>query len=74
VVLFAVDFFYDGLLLASVSSTHAITVAAVVIVTAAVTMGMLYRAEKRFWVIEPDAVLVILMIAAVLLLVYRAGR
>ena len=70
VALVGIDLFYPGSLLASVSNTHAITAAAVVIVTAVVTMGMLYRAEKRFWVIEPDAVLVILLIVASLVLVY----
>lgn len=72
VILFAVDLFYDGPLLASVSETHAITAVAVVLVTAVATMGMLYRAEKRLWLIEPDAFVVILFVVGALWLVYRA--
>ena len=73
VVLFAVDLFYEKPLLASVLNTHAVTATAVIIVTSLVAMGMLYRAEKRFWLIEPDAVIVILFIVGALVLVYRAG-
>jgi len=72
-ILFGVDLFYDGHLLAVASQTHALTATAVIIVTAVATMGLLNRAEKRLWVIEPDAVLVILLIVASLLLVYYVG-
>ncbi len=68
--LFGVDLFYDGQLLASVAQTHAITATMVIIVTAVATMGLLYRAEKRFWIIEPDAALVILLVLGGLVLVY----
>ena len=73
-ILVAVDAFYAGPLLSSVSATHAITAAAVIITMAAATMGMLYRAEKRLWVIEPDAALVVLMVLAAMALVYHARR
>ena len=72
-ILVAVDFFYDGPLLASVSPTHAITAACVILVTAVTIMGLVYRAEKRYWLIEPDAALVILLVLSSLALVYRTG-
>ncbi|MCH7988645.1 MAG: hypothetical protein IID46_05760, partial [Planctomycetes bacterium] len=62
--LIGVDLFYSGPLLSSVSETHAITAATVIIVTAVLIMGLLYRAEKRHWIIEPDAELVILLVVA----------
>jgi len=74
VALLGIDFFYQGPLLASssLSAAHAVTAAAVIVVTAVATMGLLYRAEKRFWVVEPDAVLVILLVIGALVLVYFA--
>lgn len=68
--LFGVDLFYDGSLLEAASPTHAVTATTVIIVTAVATMGLLYRAERRFWIIEPDAALVILLILGSLALVY----
>ena len=52
------------------SSVHAITAAAVILVTAVALMGLLYRAEKRYWFIEPDAALTALLIFGALALVY----
>lgn len=52
------------------SETHAITAAAVILVTTVATLGLLYRAEKRYWLIEPDAALVLLLIFGALGLVY----
>ncbi len=70
VILFVVDLFSAEPLLASVSSTHALTAAAVIVTTSIASLGMLYRAEKRYWVIEPDAVAVILVVFAALAMVY----
>jgi cation:H+ antiporter len=71
-IMFGVDACYrDGALLASISATHAVTAVAVIIVTSIATMGLLYRAEKRYWLIEPDAVLVIVLVLAALGLVYQ---
>ncbi|MCA9101217.1 MAG: hypothetical protein KDA63_08710, partial [Planctomycetales bacterium] len=73
-ILFGVDTFYrDGPLLAEISPIHAVTAVAVIIVTAVATMGLLYRAEKRYWLIEPDAALVIVLVIGALGLVYRLG-
>jgi cation:H+ antiporter len=72
--LFGVDIFYrGGALLASISPTHGVTAVAVIIVTAIATMGLLYRAEKRYWLVEPDAALVITLVIAALGLVYHLG-
>lgn len=60
-------------LLASVSQVHLITVTAVILVTAVALLGILYRAEKRYWLIEPDAVLVILLLIGTLVLIYQYG-
>ncbi len=71
-ILVVVDFVYEGPLLSSVSNTHAITAACAIIVTSVDTMGMLYRVEKHYWLIEPDAILVVLLIGLSLGLVYAA--
>jgi cation:H+ antiporter len=52
------------------ADTHLITAAAVILVTAVATMGLLYRAEKRYWVIEPDSALVMLLVFGALGLVF----
>ena len=71
VILVPVDSFYQGSLLASASSTHAVTAVCVILVTSTAVAGLLYRPEKRFWFIEPDAALVILLVLASLGLVYH---
>ena len=57
-------------IMALASQTHAITAAAVILVTAVAALGLLYRAEKRFWFLEPDAALVTILIIGALALVY----
>lgn len=73
-ILVAVDAFYDGHLLASGSATHAVTGLAVIMITAVITLGLLYRAEHRLWVIEYDAALVVLMTLGSFGLVYWLER
>jgi cation:H+ antiporter len=70
VILLPVDIAHPGCLLADVSPAHAITALAVIIVTAVATLGILYRAEKRIWFIEPDALLVVLLVLGALGLLY----
>jgi cation:H+ antiporter len=72
--LIGIDLFYSQPLLSSVSATHAVTAVAVIIVTAVLIMGLLYRAEKRHWIIEPDAGLVILLVVAAFVVVYWFGK
>lgn len=57
--------------MALVADVHAITAACVIITTCATMLCLLYRAEKRLWIIEPDAALVIFLILGSLYLVYR---
>lgn len=47
--------------------------ASVIVAPAIATLGMLYRVEKRFWIVEPDAVSMILVISGALLLIYWSG-
>ena len=47
-----------------------ITAAAAILVTCVTTLGLLYRAERRWWIIEPDALLVAILVLGSLLLVY----
>lgn len=69
-ILVAVDLFYDGPLLANVSATHSITAVSVMLVSSVATLGLLYRAEKRYWILEPDAALIVVMVLGALGLVY----
>jgi cation:H+ antiporter len=52
------------------SDTHLITAAAVILVTSVAVLGLLYRAEKRHWFIEPDASLMVVLILGALALIY----
>jgi cation:H+ antiporter len=63
----------SGPLLSVASSTHAVTAVAGVLLMTIGLMGIVYRAEKRFWLIEPDSVLMILGYIIVLGLLYRLG-
>lgn len=75
VILLPVDAFYtDGSLLAAASLVHAITAAAVILLTCVAMMSILYRAEKRYWIIEPDALLVVLLALAALWGIYELTR
>jgi cation:H+ antiporter len=60
-----------GSLFQSVSSTHAVTAFAVIVATAITILGQLYHAERRLPIIEPDALLVILVIGGALTLVFH---
>ena len=70
VILLPADGFYKGSLLTAASTTHAVTAACVILVTSVAVLGMLYRPEKRYWIIEPDALLVIVLIVISLTLIY----
>ena len=70
-IIAALDVATPNSLLASVSQVHLIAVTAVILVTAVALLGILYRAEKRYWLIEPDAVLVIMLLIGTLVLIYR---
>jgi cation:H+ antiporter len=70
VILLPVDAFYDGSLLAAASPTHAVTAACTILVSSVAVLGLLYRPEKRYWFVEPDAALVIFLVLMSLGLVY----
>ncbi len=59
---------------AIVSGAHLVTGIAVIVVSAVALLGLLYRAEKRYWLIEPDALLVIVLVIGSLALVYDAAN
>jgi cation:H+ antiporter len=70
VILAVVDLFQAGPLFTALSPAHAVTAAWVILITAVAVMGLLYRAEKRYWLFEPDASLVIVMVLAALVTLY----
>jgi cation:H+ antiporter len=68
------DFAQPGPLLAQVSPTHAVTVVAGILITAVATLTLLYRAERRWLFIEPDAVLIAALVVGAMTLVYWQSR
>jgi cation:H+ antiporter len=52
------------------SDTHLITATSILLCTCVTMLCLLYRKEKRWWIVEPDAALVILMVLGSLFLVY----
>jgi cation:H+ antiporter len=71
VLLVPLDAVYrQGSLLAAVSPNHALTCLATIGITCVAVAGQLYQVERRKKLIEPDAVLVILLISGTLGLLY----
>lgn len=71
-IMFApLDAVCQGSLFAVVSPTHAVTAFAVIVATAITVLGQLYHAERRLPLVEPDALLVILVIGGALALVFH---
>jgi cation:H+ antiporter len=70
VTLVPVDCFQPGPLFGTLSSAHAVTAAWIMLVTAVAAMGQLYRAEKRYWLFEPDASLIIVLVLIALVMVF----
>lgn len=70
-LLVPLDLVYPGLLLADVSTLHAVTALGVIIATAITVLGQLYHAEKRIRLVEPDALLVVLVVLLFQYLVFR---
>lgn len=73
-VLGMLDFAQPGPLLAQISETHAVTVVAGILITAVATLTLLYRAERRWLFIEPDAVLIASLVVGAMGLVYWQSR
>ncbi len=70
VLLLPVDLAYPGQLFADVSTTHALTAFAVIVVTAVVVMGQLYQAERRVRLVEPDGWLIIVLVIGSLAMIF----
>ncbi len=72
--LFIVDMAYPaGPLLTSVSSNHAVTALAAILLMNIGLMGIIYRAEKRFLLIEPDSALMIVGYGMAMWVLYLVG-
>jgi cation:H+ antiporter len=69
-LLFVVDLCFPGPLLAGVGIQHVLTAMCVIVVICAATLSLLYRAEKRYWFVEPDAALVVLLVLLSLGLIF----
>jgi len=67
------DLAFPGSLFAVADQAHLVSVMAVVVCTSLVIMGQLYQNESRIRFLEPDALLVIAMIATALFLVYATS-
>jgi cation:H+ antiporter len=65
------DAAFPGSLFEAVSPAHAVTAFAVIVATAIAVLGQLYHAERRLPVVEPDALLMILVIGGAFALVFR---
>ena len=71
VVLLPADIMYrQGSLLPACGHVHLVTAFSVIIVTSLAMSGMLYRPRKKYWIVEPDAMLVALIIVTALGLVF----
>ncbi|MCC7475698.1 MAG: hypothetical protein IT425_09895 [Pirellulales bacterium] len=70
IILVPADGFFKGSILNAASQTHAVTAVCVILATSFTSLGLLYRPKRRYWLIEPDATLVILIVMMSLGLVY----
>jgi cation:H+ antiporter len=65
------DAAYPDQLFQAVSPTHAVTALAVIVATAIAVLGQLYHVERRLPIVEPDALLMLLVIGGALALVFQ---
>lgn len=73
-LIFADVAYTPGPILADISSAEVVAALAALVLMAIATMGIIYRAERRYFLVEPDAALVLLAYILGLALVYDAGR
>jgi len=66
------DLAYPGNLIAAASSVHAISALSTIVATSIVLIGQLYHVERRRPLLEPDAVMVIVIILGALAIIYYA--
>lgn len=67
------DLIHPGALLATVNPLHVVSSMAATVATSVVIMGQLYQSEKRLRIIEPDSILVIMLVTSALGLIYALG-
>lgn len=71
-VLFApLDWVHAGPLLAELSPQHAVTAVAVILATMIAVLGQLYHVERRQYIIECDAWLVLIVVLSALGMIYQ---
>jgi cation:H+ antiporter len=73
-ILGMLDFTQPGPLLAQIAPAHAVTVVAGILITAVAVLTLLYRAERRWFFIEPDAVLIATLVVGAMAIVYQQSR
>lgn len=54
--------------------THALTATSIILVTTVVVIALLYRADRRYLLLEPDAIMIILLVLGALYLVYLSPK
>ena len=69
-LLVPIDLAYEGSLMSVASQAHVVTCFAAILVIAITVMGQLYHAERRISFIEPDALLVVVLVFAAFGLIY----
>lgn len=69
-LLVPLDIAHPGSLIGAVAPIHLLTCMGVMLVTSVVIVGQLYRVESRTLLIEPDALLVLILVVACLALVF----
>ncbi|MBX3444342.1 MAG: hypothetical protein KF774_18210 [Planctomyces sp.] len=73
-ILGVLDAFTSGPMMAEISDVHVVTAVCGMIVLCATVLSLLYRAERRWPILEPDALLVALLILGSFGLVYMQSR
>lgn len=65
------DAAHPGSIFAAIAPSQAVTPLAVILATSVATMGQLYHVEKRWRLVEPDALLMLLILGSALVLVFH---
>ncbi len=71
ILFFPLDAAHPGSLFTDISPSHVVTSLAVIPATAVAVLGQLYHVEQRRRLVEPDALLMLLILGGALFLVYR---
>jgi hypothetical protein len=72
-MLAALDLAQPGSIFVAIAPVHAVTGLATIHITGVAIAGQLYRVESRVRLIEPDALLVIILVLVAMGLVYHLG-